>query len=236
MIKFYGYNDGRAIAVYNKRNLTRYFFWFALICTIISIISISISVYELLYIWGAFLFILLIALFALSFGKYDDEALKANGIKTKHLFIIDNFKLFKNGCEVKGVKYIKYYVYKTYIFLELKESYYYIPIEELPVEVAEFTERLMEVLYGISIDNIIENIKEYINQNNLSGNFEYDSETIIWYLGEHKFTYYIDLPEIHFNHEKLKFNKYHNYDHNHIDFNDVINHMEEINKRFGNCE
>lgn len=38
MIEFYGYNDARAIAAYNKRNLIRMFLIIALICLIISII------------------------------------------------------------------------------------------------------------------------------------------------------------------------------------------------------
>ena len=45
MIEFYGYNDGRAIAAYNKRNLTKMFMIFALICFVISIIAIAIQLY-----------------------------------------------------------------------------------------------------------------------------------------------------------------------------------------------
>ena len=77
MIEFYGYNDARAIAAYNKRNLTKMFMIFALICFFISIIAIAIPLYELLYVWGVFLFLLLIVLFASSFSKYDDKILKA---------------------------------------------------------------------------------------------------------------------------------------------------------------
>ena len=49
MIQFYGYNDARAIAAYNKRNLTKMFLIFALICIAISIVAIAIPFYELLF-------------------------------------------------------------------------------------------------------------------------------------------------------------------------------------------
>ncbi len=48
MIQFYGYNDARAIAAYNKRNLTKMFLIFALICIAISIVAIAIHLYCLL--------------------------------------------------------------------------------------------------------------------------------------------------------------------------------------------
>ena len=111
MIEFYGYNDARAIAVYNKRNLTKMFLIFAIICFFISIIAIAIPLYELLYVWGIFLFLLLIVLFASSFSKYDDKILKENGIKTKHLFKIEDFKLFKDNKEIKQKEHIKFYSY-----------------------------------------------------------------------------------------------------------------------------
>ena len=101
MIQFYGYNDARAIAAYNKRNLTKMFLIFALICIAISIVAIAIPLYELLYVWGIFAFLLLIVLFASSFSKYDDKILKEKGIKTKHLFVIEEFTLFKDGKEIK---------------------------------------------------------------------------------------------------------------------------------------
>ncbi len=91
MIQFYGYNDARAIAAYNKRKLTKMFLVIALICIFISLLAISISMYELLYFWGVFFLLLLIILFTSSFSsKCDDKVLKDKGIKTKHLFIIDN--------------------------------------------------------------------------------------------------------------------------------------------------
>ena len=233
MIKFYGYNDARAIAVYNKRNLTKMFLIFALICFFISIIAIVIPLYELLYIWGVFLFLLLIALFASSFSKYDDKILKEKGIKTKHLFKIEDFKLFKDNKEIKQKEHIKFYSYKNYIFLELTKSYYYIPKDELPISINELTKKLREVVFGISIEKIIESVKNYIDCNVIKGNFEFTKDSFVWILGGNKFTFYIELDEIYINHDKLRFNKHYvNYTHYHIDKSEINDTIKELNEKY----
>ena len=233
MIKFYGYNDARAIAVYNKRNLTKMFLIFALICFFISIIAIVIPLYELLYIWGVFLFLLLIALFASSFSKYDDKILKEKGIKTKHLFKIEDFKLFKDNKEIKQKEHIKFYSYKNYIFLELTKSYYYIPKDELPISINELTKKLREVVFGISIEKIIESVKNYIDCNAIKGNFEFTKDSFVWILGGNKFTFYIELDEIYINHDKLRFNKHYvNYTHYHIDKSEINDTIKELNEKY----
>ncbi len=169
MIEFYGYNDARAIAAFNKRNLIRMFLIIALICLIISIIAFIIPLYELLYVWGIFFFLMLLVLFASSFNKHDDKILKLKGIHTKHKFKIDQFKLFKDNVEIKEKRYIKFYTYKNYIFLELKQSYYYIPKEELTISISELVDKIREVQFGISNKVIIEDIKNYINIKCLKG-------------------------------------------------------------------
>lgn len=233
MIEFYGYNDARAIAVYNKRNLTKMFLICALICFFISIIAIAIPLYELLYVWGIFLFLLLIVLFASSFSKYDDKILKENGIKTKHLFKIEDFKLFKDNKEIKQKEHIKFYSYKKYIFLVLKKSYYYIPKDELPISINELTEKFREVVFGISVEKIIESVKNYIDCNAIKGNFEFTKDSFVWILGGNKFTFYIELREIYINHDKLRFNKHYvNYTHYHIDKSEINETIKEFNEKY----
>ena len=233
MIQFYGYNDARAMAAYNKRNLTKIFLIFALICFFVSIIAILIPLYELLYVWGIFLFLLLITLFAASFSKYEDKALKKAGIKTKHIFRIEEFKLFKDNNEIKQKEHIMFYSYKKYILLELKKSYYYIPKDELQISINELTERLREVIYGTSIEKIIESIKDYIDCNAIKGNFEFTKDTFVWILGSNKFTFYIELREILINHEKLRFNKHYvNYTHYHIDNDEIIDTIKEFSVKY----
>lgn len=233
MIQFYGYNDARAIAAYNKRNLTKIFLIFALVCFFVSIIAILIPLYELLYVWGVFLFLLLITLFGTSFSKYEDKALKKAGIKTKHIFRIEEFKLFKDNNEIKQKEHIMFYSYKKYILLELKKSYYYIPKDELQISINELTERLREVKYGTSIKKIIESIKDYIDCNAIKGNFEFTKDTFVWILGSNKFTFYIELREILINHEKLRFNKHYvNYTHYHIDKDEIIDTIKEFSVKY----
>ncbi len=233
MIKFYGYNDARAIAAYNKRNLTKILLIFALVCFFVSIIAILIPLYELLYVWGIFLFLLLITLFAASFSKYEDKALKKADIKTKHIFRIEEFKLFKGNNEIKQKEHIMFYSYKKYILLELKKSYYYIPKDELQISINELTERLREVIYGTSIEKIIESIKDYIDCNAIKGNFEFAKDTFVWILGSNKFTFYIELREIYINHEKLRFNKHYvNYTHYHIDKDEIIDTIKEFSVKY----
>ncbi len=233
MIQFYGYNDARAIAAYNKRNLTKMLLIFALICIAISIVAIAIPLYELLYVWGIFAFLLLIVLFASSFSKYDDKILKEKSIKTKHLFVIKEFKLFKDSKKIKKEN-INFYSYKKYILLELKKCYYYIPKEELSISIDEFTKRLREVMHGTSIEKIIKEIKEYIAENYFAGDFTFTNDTIVWKLGIHRFTFYIDFYETIVNHDKLKFNKYYvNYTHYHVDNIDVKNTIKEFNEKWG---
>lgn len=233
MIEFYGYNDARAIAAYNKRNLTKMFMIFALICFFISIIAIAIPLYELLYVWGVFLFLLLIVLFASSFSKYDDKILKEKGIKTKHLFKIDEFKLFKDNKEIKQKEHIKFYSYKNYIFLELTKSCYYIPKDELPISINELTEKLREVVFGISVEKIIESVKNYIDCNAIKGNFEFTKDSFVWILGGDKFTFYIELHETYINHDKLRFNKHYvNYTHYHIDKSEINDTIKKLNEKY----
>ncbi len=233
MINFYGYNDARAMAAYNKRNLTKIFLIYALVCFFVSIIAILIPLYELLYVWGVFLFLLLITLFAASFSKYEDKALKKAGIKTKHIFRIEEFKLFKDNNEIKQKEHIMFYSYKKYTVLELKKSYYYIPKDELQISINELTERLREVIYGTSIEKIIESIKDYIDCNAIKGNFDFTKDTFVWILGSNKFTFYIELREILINHEKLRFNKHYvNYTHYHIDKSEINETIKEFNEKY----
>lgn len=233
MIQFYGYNDARAIAAYNKRNLTKMFLIFALICIFISIVAIAIPLYELLYVWGVFIFLLLIVLFASSFSKYDDKILKEKGIKTKHLFIIDEFRLFKDNKDIKEKENINFYSYKKYVFLELKKSYYYIPKDELSISINELMEKLREVKFEISINKIIEEVKEYVDVNYFVGEFTFTSDTIVWKLGIHRFTFYVDYYETIVNHDKLKFNKrYVNYTHYHIDNIEIKNTIKQFNEKW----
>ena len=150
MIEFVGYNDARAIKAYNKKNLAAFSIGFGMICLIASIVALLIRTYELLFIaWGVYLFFTLLSLFAVSFSRYDDKAFKKSNIKTRRVFKISELKLYRDGKEIKDVKRIKVFPYETYLFLECKKSYYYVPLEESNVPKETLINALYEVIRRI---------------------------------------------------------------------------------------
>lgn len=235
MIEFIGYNDVRAIKAYNKKNLSMVFIWFGTICLIVSIISLIIHVYELLYIWGVYFFLQAICLLAMSLAKYDEKAIKESNIKTKHIFEISELKLYRDGKEVKDVKSIKLYSYKTYIFLECKKSYYYIPLNESIVPKKNLENAIKEVIHQIDISKIIDEIKSFVTNNEINGEFTYNPDNIIWSIGKHRYKYYIDFIEVYVIKEKLTFNiGYQEITHYHILANEIEDDIKEINQEYIN--
>ena len=130
MIQFYGYNNGKAIAIKNQYILQQISFICSIICIFISIFAFIFRLYYFLFFWLIPLFFILCSFVVLLFKNYD-TTIFLNGQKQKHRFIIENNRIYKDGKEVKLIKHIKFYVRKKFIFLELKESFYIIPNEEL---------------------------------------------------------------------------------------------------------
>ncbi len=233
MIEFVGYNDARAIKAYNKKNLTMLFFWFGFICFIVSIVALIISVYELLFIWGAYLFVAAICLYAMSFSFKDDRTFKELNIKTKHIFKISDLKLYRDGKEIKDTNNIKVFSYKTYIFLECKKSYYFIPLEESTVSKDKIETAIYEVVHQIDIEKEIDKIKDFIESHNIIGEFTYTTNSIIWVIGKYKYTYNIDFREVYVTKYKLTFNRfYRNITHYHIFANEIIEDIKTVNQEF----
>lgn len=233
MIEFVGYNDARAIKAYSKKNLTVLFFCFGTICIIVSMVALIIPAYELLFIWGAYLFVVAIGLFAMSFSKYDEKALKKCNIKTKHFFKISDRKIYRDGQEIINTKNIKVSSYKTYILLECKKSYYYIPLDETNVSKEKIETALLEVVFQIEIDKEIDKVKEFVENNDIHGEFTYTCNSIEWTIGKYKYTYCIDYIEVYVAKDKLTFNRlYRNITHYHINVAEIIEDIKEINQAF----
>ena len=115
----------------------------------------------------------------------------------------------------------------------MKKSYYYIPKDELPISINELTEKFREVVFGISVEKIIESVKNYIDCNAIKGNFEFTKDSFVWILSGNKFTFYIELREIYINHDKLRFNKHYvNYTHYHIDKSEINETIKEFNEKY----
>ena len=234
MIKFVGYNDARAIRAFNKKNLTVFFIWLGVICFVMSIIAVVIPTYELLLIvWGLYLFFAALCFFAMSFGKYEDKAFKENDIRTKHHFEIFDLKLYRDGKEIKDTKQIKIFSHKTYILLELKRSYYYVPLEESTVSKEILTNAIYEVIFQVSIAQVIDEVKTFVENNELNGEFTLGTDSIVWVIGDYKYTYHIDLHEVYVIKDKLTFDRiYRNITHYHILTSEVIENIKEINQEY----
>jgi len=127
-VSFYGYNDGKAIRIYNCINL----FLPTVISTIasltLSVLSYVLSNPYLLIIWiiPAILFFTYILCFA--FTNYDDRVF-LSGSKKKHSFIVENANLIRDGKLVKKDG-IKVYPFKKFVFMITQNTYYRIPNEE----------------------------------------------------------------------------------------------------------
>lgn len=124
-IKMVAYNDGRAIFIHNRKTIFP-FFLASFILSLLSLIPTFIfSIYELLFIFLLpSLFLLFIAIDYLLIPYNTHNFLKKT--KKKHIFSLEDGILFKDGKMVKQVEYIRLYSYRHYLFLELKNSFYYI--------------------------------------------------------------------------------------------------------------
>ena len=127
-ISFYGYNDGKAIEIYNCINL--------FLPTVISVIlSLVVSLFSylfhnpyLLVIWILPAILFLTYILCISVTGYNDRVFLA-GTKKRHSFIVDNGTLIRDGKPMK-TEGIRVYAFKSFVFLITKKTYYRIPNEE----------------------------------------------------------------------------------------------------------
>ena len=129
MIIFYGYNDGRALTIRNRKiHLS-----IALYSLILVIPFTFIGIIKTEYFWFvAWVFPLIFFFFSIldfCFIKYNNEVF-LKGLKKKHLFKVEHAKIYKDGKEIKQVYKIKLYKYKNYLFMEMAKSFYRIPDDE----------------------------------------------------------------------------------------------------------
>ena len=127
-ISFYGYNDGKAIEIYNCINL--------FLPTVISVIlSLAVSLFSylfrnpyLLVIWILPAILFLTYILCISMTGYNDRVF-LSGLKKKHTFIIENETLVRDGKPMK-TDGIKVYAFKSFVFLITQKTYYRIPNDE----------------------------------------------------------------------------------------------------------
>ena len=127
-ISFYGYNDGKAIEIYNCINLFLPTVIAIIVSLVLSLLSYFWSNPYLLVIWIIPVILILAYFLCISVTGYNDRVFLA-GTKKRHSFIIDNGTLIRDGKPMK-TDGIKVYAFKSFVFLITKKTYYRIPNEE----------------------------------------------------------------------------------------------------------
>lgn len=125
MIKFYGFNNGKAIAVNNHKNMMNAFWITLLPALILSVIAFIFAPIALIPIWIMPIMFFLIAWIVFFTEKYD-ETVFLQAQKKKHEFLIDNGTICKNGKERKDIKKMSIYKYKKYLLIVFNRGEFYL--------------------------------------------------------------------------------------------------------------
>ena len=127
-ISFYGYNDGKAIEIYNCINLFLPTVISIMVSLVLSLLSYFLHNPYLLVIWIIPVILLLTYILCISVTSYNDRVF-LSGAKKRHSFIVDNGSLVRDGKPMK-TDGIKIYTFKNFVFLITKKTCYRIPNEE----------------------------------------------------------------------------------------------------------
>ena len=127
-ISFYGYNDGKAIEIYNCINLFLPTVISVILSLVVSLFSYLFRIPYLLVIWILPAILFLTYILCISVTGYNDRVFLA-GAKKRHSFIVDNGTLIRDGKPMKTDR-IRVYAFKSFVFLITKKTYYRIPNEE----------------------------------------------------------------------------------------------------------
>ena len=127
-ISFYGYNDGKAIEIYNCINLFLPTVISIMVSLVLSLLSYFLHNPYLLVIWIIPVILLLTYILCISVTSYNDRVF-LSGAKKRHSFIVDNGSLVRDGKPMK-TDGIKIYTFRKFVFLITKKTYYRIPNEE----------------------------------------------------------------------------------------------------------
>ena len=125
MIRFYGFNNGKATAVNNHKNMMNVFWITLLPALILSVIAFVFAPIALIPIWIMPIMFFSIAWLAFVFEKYD-ETVFLQGQKKKHEFLIDNGVIYKNGKERKNIGKMSLYKYKKYLLIVFNRGEFYL--------------------------------------------------------------------------------------------------------------
>ena len=127
-ISFYGYNDGKAIEIYNCINLFLPTAISIMVSLVLSLLSYILQNPYLLVVWIVPIILLLTYILCISVTSYNDKVF-LSGAKKRHSFIVDNGSLIRDGKSMI-TDGIRIYTFKNFVFLITKKTYYRIPNEE----------------------------------------------------------------------------------------------------------
>ena len=127
-ISFYGYNDGKAIEIYNCINLFLPTVISIIVSLILSLLAYFLHNPYLLVVWIFPAILLLTYILCISVTSYNDRVF-LSGAKKRHAFIVDNSNLIRDGKSMK-IDVLKIYTFKNFVVLITKKPYYRIPNEE----------------------------------------------------------------------------------------------------------
>ena len=127
MIKFHAYNNGKAIAVNNHRNLIMAFKFCLIPTALLSVVAVFTEPIALLVIWLLPLLLLLFSRLVFLFENYDEEVF-LQGQKKKHVFVVEDGRFLKNGKEMKRIEKLELFPYKKYLLLVFNgDNFYLVP-------------------------------------------------------------------------------------------------------------
>ena len=129
MIIFYGYNDGQALAVQNRKVYLRIALYSLIAVIPFTVIGIIRTEYFWFFSWAFPLFFLFLSILTFFFVKYDNEVF-LKGLRKKHLFKVENVKIYKDGKEIKRINKIRLYKHKNYLLMKTADSFFRIPDDE----------------------------------------------------------------------------------------------------------
>lgn len=127
-ISFYGYNDGKAIEIYNCMNLFLPTMVSIIVSLILTFLSFVLHNSYLLVIWIIPIILCFAYILCISLTGYNDRVF-LKGTTKKHAFIVENENLIRDGKPMKKDG-IKVYAFRKFVFLITKKTYYRIPNED----------------------------------------------------------------------------------------------------------
>ena len=128
IISFYGYNDGKAIEIYNCINLFLPTAISVILALVFSLFAYLFRNPYLLVIWILPVILFLTYILCISMTGYNNRVF-LSGTKKKHSFIVENETLVRDGKPMK-TDGIKVYAFKGFVFLIIQKTYYRIPNNE----------------------------------------------------------------------------------------------------------